>query len=203
MAPTLLLGPLVERLEKGYPLFSVVYFSRRTLPQKLVKGDLGFLAPCLKVIPNCPRRSPASLARVLLGKSRYPSCPAPNGSLAGCQVGSLDTNGQITHYPKWVCPKSNFLFCARDFPRCPPPATSSSGSRGPFPMPSAGQTGGSAPRGDFHKFAARGFPLSNKPVQTTLKSKGGEYNHPLTFVYLSSFIIQIGSTILFSWGCEP
>ena len=32
------LGPPIERLEGGYPLFSVVYFSRGTLPQKRVKG---------------------------------------------------------------------------------------------------------------------------------------------------------------------
>ena len=33
----LCLGPPVERLEKGYPLFSVVYFTRRTLPKESVK----------------------------------------------------------------------------------------------------------------------------------------------------------------------
>ena len=34
------LGPPLERLEKGYHFFSVVYFSRGTLPQKRVKGQL-------------------------------------------------------------------------------------------------------------------------------------------------------------------
>ena len=38
------LGPAVERLEYGYQLFSVVYFSRGTLPQKGKRALLGDLA---------------------------------------------------------------------------------------------------------------------------------------------------------------
>ena len=41
----LFLGPPVERLELGHPLFSVVYFSRGTLPQK--KGKRGLLGDLL------------------------------------------------------------------------------------------------------------------------------------------------------------
>ena len=50
------LGPPVESLEYGYPLFSVVYFSRGTLPDKV--GEKGHLAgtPSAKSTSSAPLR---------------------------------------------------------------------------------------------------------------------------------------------------
>ena len=72
-----LLGPPVERLEYGYQLFDVVYFSRGTLPQKGKRALLENLA-------SVPKRRPcrgggASILRV------GPYCVIPKSLLGLCQ----------------------------------------------------------------------------------------------------------------------